>query len=62
MKTPIYTTSKDHGPQTKAKRPRRRIGQISDRLKQDLASLDKHTATACKIGAAMTLAAIVNPF
>lgn len=60
MKAPIYSTRSNHAEQTKAKRPRRRIGQLSERLKQDIASLDRHTATACRIGAAMTLAAIVN--
>lgn len=51
---PLYTTKESHAPQQN-KRKRRRIGEMSDRLKNELNSLSAHERTRMQIAAAMTL-------
>ena len=51
---PIYTTKTNHVPQ-QPKRKRRRIGQMSDRLKNELQAMNTHDRTRAKIAVAMML-------
>lgn len=53
MKTPIYTTAKNHG--TQAKRKRRRIGQLPEHLKNELANMDKYDRIRVSIAAAIAI-------
>lgn len=50
---PLYTTKADHIQQ--GKRKRRRIGEMSDRLKNELQAMNTNDRTRAKIAVAMML-------
>lgn len=58
MKTPIYTTAKNHGIQ--AKRKRRRIGQLPEHLKNELKSMDKFERARLGISVGLAMVTLLN--
>lgn len=61
MKTPIYSTTKCHGIQvTTAKRKRRRIGTMPERLQNELDAMSTNERTLARIAVGMAMVTLLN--
>lgn len=57
----LYSTTQCHAVQ-QPRAKRRRIGQMSDRLKNELQAMDLHTATRIKIAASIAVISLLNNY